>query len=112
MHGLTVSALVSALVVVTPNLIAVAEAQEQIEVSLAGIDTSNPQGADHALRRIRHAAEAVCDVRTGAQPVSERLQARTCVNAAVEKAVADLSDPVVTARYRGFRSYAGRGEPS
>jgi UrcA family protein len=112
MHRLTVGAFASALFVVTPSLAAGGETQKQVEVSFADIDTTTDRGADHALRRIRRAAEAVCEVRTGLQPAGERAQARACVNEAVENAVSNLADPMVTARYRGLRTYARRGERS
>lgn len=108
----TLGAFVSALIILTPGMAAAGETDKNIEVSLEGIDTSSTQGADHALRRIHNAAQDACDVQTGLQSYAERRAARACVNDAVAKAVEDLADPVVTARYRGARSYARAGERS
>lgn len=108
----TLGAFVSALIILTPNIAAAGETNKDVAVSLEGIDTSSTQGADHALRRIRNAAENACDVQPGLQSYSERRAARACVNEAVAKAVDDLADPVVTARYRGARSYASAGARS
>ena len=112
MHRLTLGAFVSALILVTPGIVQGAEMQDKVEINLEGIDTSSDRGADQALRRIRHAAEAACGVRPGAQPLSERRQARACVDEVVSDAVDVLGDPAVTARYRGARDYAQSGERS
>ena len=112
MHRLTVGAFVSALILITPDIVQGAEMQNQVEVNLEGIDTSSDRGADQAQRRIRHAAEAACGARTGAQPYSERRQARACADEVVSDAVDALADPMVTARYRGIRNYAQSGERS
>jgi UrcA family protein len=112
MSRLAFGAFASALILVTPGIVQGAEAPRQVEVNLEGIDTTNDRGADQALRRIRRAAEAVCGVRTGVQPYSERRQARACVDEAVSDAVDALADPMVTARYRGARTYAQSGERS
>ena len=112
MSRLALGALASALILVTPGIVQGAEVQEQVQVNLEGIDTTSDRGASQALRRIRRAAEAVCGVRTGVQPYGERRQARACVDEAVSDAVDALGDPMVTARYRGERSYAQSGERS
>ena len=112
MSHLTLGVFVSALILVTPGIVQGAEIRKQIEVNLEGIDTTSDHGADQALRRIRHAAEAVCGVRTGVRPYDERRQARACVDEAVSDAVDTLSDPMVTARYRGGRAYAQSGARS
>ena len=68
-------------------------------VSLAGIDASTQHGADQILRRIRHAAWDVCDVRTGAQPIAVLRAEQQCVHDAISRSVAELNDPNVNARY-------------
>ena len=112
MSRLALGAFASVLILVTPGIVQGAELPKQVEVSLEGTDTTSDRGADQALRRIRRAAEAVCGVRTGVQPYSERRQARACVDEAVSDAVDALADPMITARYRGARNYAQGGEPS
>lgn len=72
---------------------------DQLRVSLAGIDTSSAQGADRVLRRIRHAAADVCDLRTGAQPRAELVQAQSCVRETVARTVTELGDASVSARF-------------
>jgi len=105
MQRATIGVVVAALVLIAPHADAV-EMQRQVEVSLAGVDTSSDGGADEALRRIRDAAEEACDVRRGPQPLAERRAARACVAEAVSQAVDNLGDPQVTARHRGNRTYA------
>lgn len=111
MHRLTVSVFVSALVFILP---ARADAQEQQEavVSLRDIDTATEGGADRALHRIRRAAQDVCDAIRALRAFDDRIAARTCVREAMTRAVDDLGDPIVAARFNGRRLYARRGERS
>src|SRR5690349_5367097 len=103
MDRLVVGALASALFIVTPNLAKASEVEKNVEVSLAGIDTSTDRGADHALRRIRHAAEGACDFSPALRSRPEQRQARACIDEAVSRAVDELDAPKVTERYRGNR---------
>jgi UrcA family protein len=112
MQRLTVGAVVAALVLIAPDAANASEMRSQVEVSLADVDTATDRGAAQALRRIRDAAEAACDVRPGLQPYHERAAARACVAEAVSRAVDDLGNPLVTARHRGGRTYASAGERS
>jgi UrcA family protein len=68
-----------------------------VNVSVAGLDLSNPAGAKIVLRRIHNAAETIC----GDQP-DIRLTARfalyqSCVKSTVDRTVASLDSPLVTA---------------
>ena len=64
-------------------------------VSLAGLDLHSAQGAKRALLRIRVAAEDVCGIPEGSVWASPR--PNPCVIAAVDRAVARLDNPNVTA---------------
>jgi UrcA family protein len=112
MSRLALGALASALILVTPGIVQGAELPKQVEVNLEGIDVTSTPGAGQALRRIHRAAEAVCGMRNGVQPYGERRQARACMDEAVSDAVDALDEPMATARYRGARNYAQRGERS
>lgn len=68
-------------------------------VSVSGIDPATQHGADHILRRIRHAARDVCDARIGAQPMTELRVQQQCMRDTMNLSVAELNDPAVTARY-------------
>ena len=100
--------LAATLLLAAPRLAFAEDAPAQITVSLVGIDTSTEHGADRALRRIRHAAEDVCDVRGGLQPYSERASARECVKETMTKTVASLGDPMLAARFGGNPIVASR----
>lgn len=112
MHRLTVGAFVSALVLVTPNLAAASEEQQEVVVQVGDLDTATDRGADRALRRIRRAAQDVCDAAPGLRSHEDRLAARECIQDAMSRAVDDLGDPMVAARFNGSRLYARRGERS
>jgi UrcA family protein len=109
MHRSTVSAFVLALVLITPSLAHAEEAQQEVVVRLGDIDPTTERGAEHALRRIRRAAEDVCDASPGLRPYAERVAARACIHDAVSRAVDDLGDPLVAAKFNGDRVYATRG---
>jgi UrcA family protein len=72
-------------------------------VSLVGLDLHSVQGAKRALRRIHVAAEDVCGVPVGS--VWAHAHPNPCVIAAVDRAVARLDNPNVTALH------SGRGQP-
>jgi UrcA family protein len=68
-------------------------------VSTAGLDLHSERDARRALLRIREAAKDVCGVTDGsiwAQP-----HPNACVIAAVNRAVAQLDEPMVTALHSG-----------
>lgn len=67
-------------------------------VSLAGLDLRSEQGAKRALLRIRQAA--LCGV-PNAGPIWASSRPNTCVIAAVNRAVATLDNPTVTALNAG-----------
>jgi len=65
-------------------------------VSLAGIDTTTPVGAEQALTRLRQAARAVCDDHTTSRSYSDWQARKTCERNALNQAVAMLDSPQVT----------------
>ena len=72
-----------------------------VNVSVADLNLSSPAGAKIVLRRIHNAAETIC----GDQP-DIRLTARfalyqSCVKATVDRTVASLDSPLVTAQNGG-----------
>jgi UrcA family protein len=109
MHRSTVSAFVLALVLITPSLALADEPQQEVVVRLDGVDTTTDSGAERALRRIRRAAEDVCDASPGLRSYAERVAARACVHDAMSRAVDDLGDPLVAAKFNGSRAYAASG---
>ena len=66
------------------------------KVSLAGLDLTQPQGTLQAYRRIRSAAEWVCRDLSHEGGVRRPLMTQ-CVEQAVERAVADVNAPALTA---------------
>jgi UrcA family protein len=78
---------------------AYADETTSTRVSVAGIDTSTQQGADQVLRRIRHAARDVCDVRTGVEPTVERRVEQECMRNTMNRSVAALNDANVSQRH-------------
>jgi UrcA family protein len=112
MYRSTVGAVVAALVLITPNLARASEDQQEVVVRVGDLDTTTERGADRALLRIRRAARDVCDVSPGRRSLEDRLSARACVQDAMARAVADLGDPMVAARFNGAPRYARIGEQS
>ncbi len=75
-------------------------------VSLGGLDLHSEQGARRVLLRIRVAAEDVCGVPEGSVWASPR--PNPCVIAAVDRAVARLDNPMVTALHGGRGQSGGQ----
>ncbi len=77
----------------------VAGAEVSVRVPFADLNLANPAGAAAALGRIDAAARVVCDPGDTRQLVMHKL-AQTCERDAVERAVADLGQPLVVAAYQ------------
>lgn len=79
------------------------QAQEPatVRVEIGDIDASSNAGADRLLRRLRHAVDQVCDVQTGLHTRRQLREASQCRRETMQQAVAQLDNPVVTARYQG-----------
>lgn len=113
MQLVTIGALASALALAAPGVADAAELQEgQAIVSFAGVDTSSEAGADEALHRIRAAAREACSADFGRQTTARRNLTEACVDDAMTRAVNDLGNANVAARFYGDRVYAERGARS
>lgn len=112
MHRSTLGAVASALVILSPTLAKAEEQQQEVVVRVSDLDTTSDRGASRALLRIRRAAEDVCDASPGLRRHEERAAARECVNEAMSRAVTDLGDPMVAAKFNGHRLYARSSERS
>jgi UrcA family protein len=100
-------AFVSALILVSPTLAVAQEAPQQaVEVNFGDLNLTTDRGADRALHRIRRAAEDVCDVTTARLSAEDRIAARACVRDAMGRAVDELGNPQVAAKFSGSRQYA------
>ncbi len=73
--------------------------EASVRISYADLNLANPAGAEAMLGRIDAAAQAVCDPGDTRQIVLHRL-AQVCEHDAVERAVANLGQPLVVARYQ------------
>lgn len=70
----------------------------KVVVSLAGIETSTPKGAEMVYGRIRSAAKVVCRVGQSREP-QQIARARACFRVAMDDAVAQAHRPLVSALY-------------
>jgi UrcA family protein len=68
-----------------------------LTVSTAGLDLGSETGARAALSRIRYAADEICRGGVDEQTLGEQMQSRACAKAAVERAVASMNLPALTA---------------
>ena len=82
--------------------------EASVHVPYADLNLANPSGAEIMLGRIDAAARAVCDPGDTRQLVLHKL-AQSCERDAVERAVADLGQPLVVALYQ---ERIGHVEPS
>jgi UrcA family protein len=84
----------------------------QIEVPHGDLNLSSPVGAERMLGRIRQAAIRVCGGRPDLRDLREVRAFKACTRIAIERAVAELGAPLVTALYYGRdqqdRQLAGR----
>ena len=92
---------VAAALLLAPGAVQAQENHDKVRIEIGGIDTSSQQGAERMLRRLRHAAEDVCDVRRGPRPLTEQQEAAQCLRETMRLTVAQLNDPMVTAAYNG-----------
>ncbi|WP_129774526.1 UrcA family protein [Peristeroidobacter soli] len=68
----------------------------KIVVSLAGIETSTPKGAELAYDRIRSAAKIVCRV-DQSRELERMVRARACYQSALSDAVGQANRPLLSA---------------
>ncbi len=112
MNRSTVIAVALALTLCTPSLAHAQAPEQRALVRVGDLGTSTDRGADRALSRIRRAAQEVCDAPPGLRLYDDRVAARACVHNAMSRAVDDLGDPTVAARFNGGRIYAAAGARS
>jgi UrcA family protein len=72
-----------------------------VHVSYRDLDLSTTDGNARLLHRIQLAAERVCDVNHGPQPLTWRIASDRCVNQTMDRAVADVNSPMLTAMHEG-----------
>ncbi len=70
-------------------------------VHVGDVDTHSARGAYIAIERIEDAAEAVCGVQGGAQPIPQRVSARECTIETTEIAIDNSNNTGLIARYYG-----------
>jgi UrcA family protein len=64
-------------------------------------DHDSERGAEALIERLQNASERVCGVRSGPQPVAQRVYQRDCALETTEYAVRDVGHPMVLAEYYG-----------
>jgi UrcA family protein len=72
-----------------------------IAVSISDLNASTPAGAAVVLTRVRAAAETVCGGEPDIRLIGQRTLYQTCVKTTVERVVASLGNPMVTALNHG-----------
>jgi UrcA family protein len=75
-------------------------ARHQQTIGYGDLDISNVQGAKILVKRIRQAAEQVCETPAGLGETSIQKHLN-CVRDTVKETVASLNNPVVSAVYNG-----------
>ena len=80
-----------------------AGAQERVVIDYTHMDLTTPAGANALYLRILNVADAVCP-QEQVLGLYGHLVWRKCMRNAVAKAVEDVHNPLVTARYRGEMS--------
>ena len=98
-----------ALVGVAQGAAAREESPRQKEVSFADLNLNNDAGAATLLKRLTLASRSVCGGETdGPLNVNRGSSAFACRKATLQKAVADVNHPMVTAMYQNTRGRAFR----
>jgi UrcA family protein len=75
--------------------------QVSVKVSIADLNMNGEAGARVALSRIRYAAEEICRGGIDEQTLGEQMQSRSCETATVERTVASMNVPALTAVSHG-----------
>ncbi|HEY8573067.1 UrcA family protein [Phenylobacterium sp.] len=70
-------------------------ADDTMVVRLGDLNTSSQQGAEHALRRIKHAARSFCG--PASREIGRRFAGKVCEKRMTNQAVAVLDAPLVSA---------------
>jgi UrcA family protein len=80
-------------------------AQLSVQIRYADRDLAGPDGAAKLYRRIRTAADLVCGPRVPPGTLWESPAYRQCFNAAVERGVAQVHQPALTALHERQRAH-------
>jgi UrcA family protein len=77
------------------------DGQVSIKVSTADLNLASDAGARAALVRIRHAAKEICGGGDAEPSLVQQMQFYSCVNSSVERTVAAINLPTLTAVSEG-----------
>lgn len=69
---------------------------KSVEVSISGYDLAKPEDAQILYQKIRAAAKRACRTSASHQTLRERAEERDCREEAIEQAVTQLDEPVLT----------------
>jgi UrcA family protein len=83
--------------------------QRSVVIRYADLDLAGPEGAAKLYRRIRAAAALVCGPRASPGSLSESPAYRKCFNTAVDRGVAQVHQPALTAWHEQQRARGGHG---
>ncbi len=71
-------------------------------VDIGDVDTYSDRGAEIAIERVEDAAQAVCGVQGGAQPIPQRVYSRECAIETTENAISNSNNSGLIAHYYGY----------
>jgi UrcA family protein len=72
-----------------------------VKVSIADLNMASEAGARTALARIQYAADRACGGDVSDQTLGEQMQFRSCARQAVERTIASINQPALTAVSQG-----------
>lgn len=78
-----------------------AEAPRSSVVRYADLNLSTNEGIERLMTRIKQAGKQVCDYGNGFTDLTGRQHERRCYKTAVDNAVRQINNPVLTARHFG-----------
>ena len=90
-------------VLATPANAAEARQRMAEPVTYADLDLSSEAGAATMLKRMRYAAREICDDTPRRRSLAQNTRTRQCVDGSLDRAVARLNEPAVTALHNGTR---------
>ena len=75
----------------------------ETRIAYGDLNLDSAAGADAMLRRIRHAARDACGDSHVRMTLNQHVRMRACTGNFVQRAVAELANDNVTARFNGLR---------
>jgi UrcA family protein len=81
--------------------------QQSVVIHYTDVDLGRPEGAAQLYQRIRSAAAQVCGPRTSPGSLWASPSFKKCFNAAVDRGVAEVHRPALTAWHQQQRAHAG-----